>query len=348
MQYLSQLNKSNLNGKICLLRLDLNIKSLTDTFKIESAIPTIKFLLAQNTKIIILSHRGRPNSTEENLSLKPIIDILSKKLKKKIDFFSEFNFDSIKSRVLADKQHKIFSLENLRFFTEEENNNDGFAQKIANLGDIYINDAFAVSHRSNASVSAITKYIKSYAGLLLEKEVSALSRATQNPKKPLIVVLGGTKINDKISIVKNLEAQAQFFLFGSSILNEKENPNVKNILNNQKCILPKDYIKVGENYFDIGPETIKYYTDIISKAKTVIWNGPVGMSENIKYAKGTMGIAKAIVKSDAFKVVGGGETAGFILKKKMSKKIDLLSTGGGAMLNFLTGKEMPGIEALKN
>lgn len=348
MQYLSQLNKKELNGKICLLRLDLNIKSLTDTFKIDSAIPTIKFLLAQNAKIVILSHRGRPNGPEENLSLKPIIEILSQKIKNHIDFFSEFNFDSIKDRVLADKQHKIFSLENLRFLVEEEKDDAGLAKKIASLGDLYINDAFAVSHRFNASVSAITKYIKSFAGPLMEKEVSALNRATQKPKQPLIVILGGTKINDKIDIVQNLGTQAKFFLFGSSILNEMDNRKVKNILNNTKCILPKDYIKVEENYFDIGPKTIKYYTEIISKAKTIIWNGPVGMSEDAKYAKGTTGIAKAIVNSKAFKVVGGGETANFILKKKLAKKIDLLSTGGGAMLNFLTGKEMPGIEALKS
>lgn len=347
MKYLSKLNKKKLNGKTCLLRVDLNIKSLKDQFRISSILPTIKYLLKNSSRIVILSHRGRPNGVDPKLSLKPIAAIISKKLKVKIKFVSLVDLKKVKKIIESDKNAKVFILENLRFLQGEEKNSDDLAKKLAGLGDIYINDAFAVSHRKNASVFAITKYVESYAGLLMEKELAGLTKATRNPKQPLIVILGGTKIDTKISIVKNLNSQTKFFLLGSSIFNEIKDPKVKNIIRNKKCLIPIDFLKRNEKFFDIGPETIALYEKIISGAKTIIWNGPVGMFEDKKYSKGTTGIAKSIIKSKAFKVIGGGETANFILNKKMDKNIDLLSTGGGAMLDFLAGKKMPGIKALK-
>lgn len=355
MKYLSQLNKKEINGKTCLLRVDLNIKSLKDHFRIDSILPTIKYLLKNNSRVVILSHRGRPvrlaqgkpNSIDPELSLWPIVKIISKKIGSDTKFLPNFDFKKNKERIDCDEEHKIFCLENLRFLPGEEKNSNNLAKKLAGLGDLYINDAFAVSHRKNASVFAITKYIKSYAGLLLEKEITGLTKATKNPKQPLIIVLGGTKIDAKISIVKNLNSKTKFFLLGSSIFNEIKNPKVKNIIRNKKCLIPIDFLKRNGKFFDIGPETITLYKKIISEANTIIWNGPVGMFEDKKYSKGTTGIANAIINSKAFKVIGGGETANFILNKKMNKNIDLLSTGGGAMLDFLAGKKLPGITALK-
>jgi 3-phosphoglycerate kinase len=347
MKYLSDLKRKELNGKICLLRIDLNIKSLNDHFRIDSILPTIKYLLKNNSRIVILSHRGRPTGIDLKLSLRPIIRIISKKIRSDIKFLPNFDFKKIKEQIDNNKECRIFSLENLRFLPAEEKNDPDLAKKIANLGDIYINDAFAVSHRDNASISAITKYIDSCAGLLLEKEMLGLTKATKNPQKPLIVVLGGTKIDSKINIVKNLNSKTKFFLLGSSVLNEIKDPKVKNIIKNKKCLAPIDFSEVGGKYFDIGTKTIALYKKIISEAKTIIWNGPVGMFEDKKYSKGTMEIANAIIRSKAFKVIGGGETANFILNKKINKNIDLLSTGGGAMLDFLAGKDLPGIKALK-
>jgi phosphoglycerate kinase len=347
MKYLSRLNKKELNGKTCLLRVDLNIKSLKDHFRIDSILPTIEYLLKNNSKVVILSHRGRPDGIDAKLSLRPIARMISLKLKKEVKFIGSFDIKKIKKDISSEKNIKIFILENLRFLPGEEKNNNGLAKELASLGDLYINDAFAVSHRKNASVYAITKYIKSYAGLLLEKEVSGLTKATRDPKKPLIVILGGTKIDAKISIVRNLNSKTKFFLLGSSVLNEIKDPKVKNIVKNKKCLIPIDFSEVGGKYFDIGPKTITLYKKIISEAKTIIWNGPVGMFEDKKYSKGTAEIANAIIRSKAFKVIGGGETANFILNKKMNKNIDLLSTGGGAMLDFLAGKDLPGIKALK-
>lgn len=346
MKYLSDLNKKELNGKTCLLRVDLNIKSLKDTFKVNSIIPTINFLISKKARVVLLSHRGRPSGIEKELSLEPIVKIISKKIGIIIKFLPDLDLVINKKEIECDIKHKIFCLENLRFLPGEEKNDSNLAKQLADLGDIYINDAFAVSHRKNASVFAITKYIKSYAGLLLEKEVAGLTKATKNPKQPLIIVLGGTKIDSKISIVKNLNSKTKNFLLGSSIFNEIKNPKVKNVLKNKKCLVPKDFMEKNGKYFDIGPNTITLYKKIISRASTVIWNGPVGMFEDKKYSKGTVGIADAIINSKAFKVVGGGETANFILNKKLDRNINLLSTGGGAMLDFLAGKKMPGLIAL--
>lgn len=347
MRYLSRLSAKKINGKICLLRIDLNLKSPKDDFKIAAVLPTIKFLISKNAKIMILSHRGRPAGTKKEDSLKFAAKIFSQKLKTRVIFFPDFNFKEIKNKVDSAKKSKIFLLENLRFLPGEKNNDDELAKQLAELGDFYVNDAFAVCHRKNASVVAITKYIVSYAGFLLEKEIKNLTKAVKNPKKPYIVVLGGSKIVDKINIVKNLNKKADHFLFGSSILNELLNPKIKDFIKNKKVLLPTDSVKTKNESFDIGPKTISLYIKNLKKANTIIWNGPLGMFEKKEYSVGTEKIAKTIAAAKAFKVIGGGETANFILKKKLQKKISLLSTGGGAMLDFLAGKKLPGIEALE-
>jgi 3-phosphoglycerate kinase len=348
MNYLSKANDKEIKNKTCLLRVDFNLKSLKNYFRVDAILPTIKFLISQKTKVVILSHRGRPEGSDKTLSLIPLVKILSKRIKTRVRFFDNLDFKIIKDEINSDNKSKIFLLENLRFLPGEENNSSALAKKLADLGDFYVNDAFAVCHRRNASVVAITKYIKSYAGLLLEKEISGLTKATKNPEKPLVVILGGSKIGDKIEIIKNLKNKASYFILGSSIFNEPlDFIKRKKYLFDKKVIFPLDTIKNNGKYFDIGPETIFLYKKILRPAKTIIWNGPVGMMEKKEYARGCEEIARTVAALKAFKVVGGGETANFILDKKLQKKISLLSTGGGAMLDFLAGKKLPGIKALE-
>ncbi|MBU4482201.1 phosphoglycerate kinase, partial [Patescibacteria group bacterium] len=320
---------------------------LRNSFRINAVLPTIKFLISKKAKIVILSHRGRPiNEKNKKLSLCPVAKIISKKLRTQVRFFSDFNFKKIKEKINLDKKSRIFLLENLRFLPGEKNNESKLAKRLASLGDIYINDAFAVCHRKNASTVAITKYIESYAGLLLEKEIDGLSKVVKAPKKPLVVILGGSKIINKINIINNLNKKTFRFLLGSSIFNKLTNPEIKKLQKNKKIILPIDFIKNNGMYFDIGPKTIECYKKIINKANTIIWNGPIGMIEKKKYSTGSKQLASAIIRAKAFKIIGGGETVNFILSENLQKRMSFLSTGGGAMLDFLAGKKLPGIIAL--
>ncbi len=382
MKFLKSLNKKNLSGKTCLLRVDLNIaeKEARNSPRILGILPTIKFLINNGAKVVILSHRGRPNGFDKKLSLKPFAGILSKLLNRKIKFISNFDFQKIKKEIEKSKSNNIFLLENLRFLPGEKKNDLRLAKQLAKLGDIYINDAFAVSHRNVASVSAITKFLPSYAGLLLEKEIKNLSSVMKNSKKPLVIILGGAKISDKIGLIKNFLNRADYFLIGGgiahnfllaqglpigdSIFEEKTVDFAKKILKNNLVILPVDYVIDKNRILDIGPNTVKLYSDIIKKSETIIWNGPMGYFEDKRFAKGSEAIAKAILNSKSFVVIGGGETASLFIRtntdytrtntesglyKSMLSphKSVFLSTGGGAMLEYLAGKKLPGIEALK-
>ena len=275
-----------------------------------------------------------------------------------------FDAKKIKKSV-ATASGSIFLLENLRFLPGEEKNDEKFAKQLASLGDLYINDAFAVSHRANASVEAITKFLPSYAGLLMEKEIENLNKAIKKPKKPFVIILGGAKISDKLGIIKNFKQKADKFLIGGGIANtflvaeglpignsifeEKMVPEAKKLLKLPKIILPVDYAIENKKILDIGPQTVENYASIIKKAKTIIWNGPMGYFENPKFAKASKAIAEAVIKSKAFVVIGGGETTAIIHNSKFiihNSKL-FISTGGGAMLEYLAGKKLPGIEALK-
>ncbi|MDD5547483.1 MAG: phosphoglycerate kinase [Candidatus Pacebacteria bacterium] len=345
MKYLKKLAGKDLTGKTCLLRVDFNLKSPKDIFRIKAILPTLKFLLEKNTKVLILSHRGRPKGADKNLSLEQMAETLSGEIGKKVIFLRSFDFNGIKMYLKLVEPGTIFLLENLRFLKEEEENDSALAKKLASLGDFYVNDAFAVSHRANTSVAAITKYLPSYAGLLMEQEIKNLSLAFR-PKKPLVVILGGSKITDKIGIIRNLSKQAKYFLLGSSALNLSSR-EVKPYLKMKKVVLPVDSAKSGNNHLDIGPKTINEYRKLIKGAKTIIWNGPVGFNEKKRYAIGSASIARMIINSGAFTIVGGGETTNFLVGLNLDKKIKFLSTGGGAMLEFLAGKKLPGIKALK-
>ncbi len=369
MKYLSQLNKKYLNGKTCLLRLDLNIQDdeLKNSLRLKRASLTINFLLKNNVKVIILSHKGRPENVsniehqKSKLSLKDVSKALSDVVDKKIILFENFDFKKIKKAV-NDSNDKVFMLENLRFNSGEENNSKNFAKGLSFLGDFYVNDAFAVSHRENASVCAITDFLPSYAGLELEMEIKAFEKVIKNPPKPLIIILGGAKISDKIGVIKKFYSKISWVLTGGGVANTffaaKNIPVGKSLYDknsltiakewskSKKIIFPQDVKIENGEILDIGKKTIENYSSIIKKAKTIIWNGPMGYIENEKYQNGTVSLARAIGKSRDFSIVGGGETTSLILKKHLEKNIKFLSIGGGAMLWYLSGKKMPGLEAL--
>lgn len=338
MRFLSKIKSGELKDKICLLRLDFNTE---DNWRMDASLPTIKFLLAKSKSVVILSHKGRPEGFNESLSLRPIVKILSRKLGKRVIFIPHFRFKEIGELIRSFPKGSLFLLENLRFIRGEAENNSVLAEHLSGLGDVYVNDAFAVSHRANASIVAITEYLPSYAGLELEMEIEQLSHAIKKPKKPLVVILGGLKIEDKLRVTDNLKSKTSAFLVGGAL-----DGKIIEKLKNSKLVLPVDLKKDGNAIRDIGPETVKEFCKIIKTANTVIWNGPLGDIRDKRFQEGTLKIAKCITSKE-FTIVGGGETVMFLKKKKFDKKMGFISTGGGAMLDFLAGKKLPGIEALK-
>ena len=383
----------NLNEKIVLLRLDLNVPLkdgiITDQTRIDKIIPIVKFLIKKNSKIIIISHVGRPKGkVDKNLSLKPICENLEKKIKKKIKIISKDIFKLRKKDLFQDTSEQLVLLENIRFYKEEETNDLNFSKHLAGLGDIFVNDAFSCSHRSHASVSKITRFLPSFAGLQLESEINALKKITTEIKKPITCIIGGSKISTKIGVIKNLIPKFDNMIIvggmANNILNYqgksigksiKEN-NCEKIIHeifetskNHSCTItyPQD-VSVGKNFYDnskikeidnildddfildIGPKTINKIKNIIENSETVLWNGPAGYFENPNFAKGSYEIARAIIKKNKdktiFSVAGGGDTIAVINQINAIKDFDFVSTAGGAFLEYLEGKELPGIKAL--
>ncbi|MDP3725392.1 MAG: phosphoglycerate kinase [Nanoarchaeota archaeon] len=367
IKYLNRLSIHKLKGKTALLRVDLNIKAgdIGDVYRLSAIIPTLALLKNAKVKTIILSHRGRPNGPDPSLSLKNFAPLLAKKIRAKVAFIPDYNLKTIKEKIAKTKESFIL-LENLRFFEGEKKNDMVFAKELASLGNVYINDAFAVSHRANASVEAITKFLPSYAGLLLEKEIKSLHKAMKQYKKPLVLIVGGAKIEDKAGILQYFLKKADFILLGGGVANTfarargreiKESlfdakANIEKIKNRKNIIIPEDNVWKNDMIADIGPKARTRYVKIIKKAKTIVWGGPMGKFEETGCKEGTRAVWRAILKNKrAFSVVGGGETtASFSLIKKLKVKANphlFLSTGGGAMLDFLSGQKLPGIEALK-
>jgi phosphoglycerate kinase len=341
--------KLQFKEKRVLIRCDFNVPisddgKVLDSFRIQETIPTIKYLIKKGAKLLLISHLGRPAGRELKYSLRPIVERLEELLKKKVFFASDCVGEKIKKEVEKLKSGEIILLENLRFYKEEEENTQDFARKLANLADIYINDAFGASHRVHASIVGIPKFLPSTAGLLLEKEIKILEKIIKNPKKPLISIIGGAKAETKIGVINKILPVSDFVLVGG--LMQEEIFKKKSFLKeSQKIIFPQDSINKGK---DIGPLTINLFKKKIIPAKTIFWNGPLGQIEKKEFSKGTEEITKAIIKSKAFSVVGGGETIEFINRLDLTKKFNHISTGGGAMLEFLAGEKLPGIEVLKN
>lgn len=363
IKFLSKINHKKVEG-VAILRLDFNTE---DSWRIDAALPTIKFLKKIASKIIIISHKGRPKNFDKKLSLKKESQYLSKKLKTKINFIPHFNFKLIKQKINAAPKGSIFVLENIRFLKEEYSGDRKLAKNLAKLGDYFVNDAFAVSHRKQTSITELPKLLPSYAGLELEKEIFYLSQILKKPKRPLILILGGAKAKDKLPLIQKFKNKANWILIGGGAANtmlflkgikiykslyekDKEILNqFKEILNYKNLILPIDWKIHKKQILDIGEKTIQLFKNKIKLAKTIIWNGPLGKIENKTFAKGTIEIAKTVAKnSKALSVVGGGETIMILKKYKLDKKIKFISTGGGAMLEFLINKKIPGIQALQN
>jgi len=383
-----------ITGKKVLVRVDFNVPikdgRVADDYKIAACLPTIRFLSRYKCKVILASHLGRPlGKRVVKMSLEPVAKKLEKILGKEVGFIKDSTGLAVGTAVARMKPGEIILLENLRFHDGETENSLKFAKELAQLADIYVNDALAVSHRRHASVDRIKKYLPSYAGLLLEKEVENLSKILR-PKKPLVIIIGGAKAATKIGLIKNLYRKADKILvggaaannflkaknfeIGKSLIDKKSLALVRSILRKEsvgakKIILPVDTVVgtslVGENksaqvkgpvqigksdvILDIGPQTIRLFNGYIRRAETIVWNGPLGMFEDNKFKSGTLAMALAVGKRSAkgaFSLVGGGETIEALVKVKMLDQINWVSTGGGAMLTFLAGGKMPGLEGI--
>jgi phosphoglycerate kinase len=366
---LSGADKKRLAGT-ALLRLDFNTE---DDWRMRAVLPSIKFLLQTSERVVIVSHRGRPAGFDKKLSLKSDASKLSRLLGgKKVVFINNFRFAEIKKQIAAAPRGSIFLLENLRFLPGEEKNDPKLAKQLASLADFYVNDAFAVSHRANASVAAITDFLPSYAGIELENEIRSLSKAMVSPQHPVVLVLGGAKASDKLGVIAYFKNKAEWFLLGGGSANTllwlngtdvkksmkdsdpKELLLLKKIAAYQGVVLPTDVVwgaagGVAQSaILDLGPKTVREFNKKIATARTIIWSGPLGLIEKKQYATASIAVARAIGRNRrAFSVSGGGETVMFLKKYALDKKFSFISTGGGAMLDFLAGKKLPGIEALK-
>ena len=362
---------------------DKNISSKED-WRIKATLPSINYLLDQGAKLIILSHLGRPKGkVVQDLRLDPIAKRLEELLNKKVTKLNDCCGEEVEKSISNIKSGEIIFLENLRFYSEEKNNDEKFAKRLASYGEIYVNDAFSVNHRAHASLVGIPKYLPSCAGLLLEKEINTLSKVSDKPNRPLVVIIGGAKISTKIKFINkflisaddlllagalaNTVIAAKGIAIGQSVIEKNMEEEVEEIiLTSPKLHLPVDAIAsadfsgkgssrialIGnteeqEMILDIGPDTIKLFSSVLNIAKTIIWNGPMGKFENRKYQQGTLGISKALANSKAYKIIGGGETIFALEKLKLLNKINHVSTGGGALLEYLAKGFLPGIEALK-
>ncbi len=382
-----------LDGKKIILRLDLNVplnrQKITDTNRIDKIIPTLRFLIKNKAKILILSHVGRPKGKViKELSMEPICEYLKKKLNQNIHLIKT-NINNFKDKDLFDyKNESILMLENLRFYNEEEENNEEFAKILAGFGDLYVNDAFSCSHRKHASVFSITKFVPSYAGIQLMSEITALSKITKDITRPITCIIGGSKISTKIDVIKNLISKFDNLIFvggmannilkykkfqiGKSIFEENCDHIIDDIFNlskeqNCKIIFPVDVsvskkidgkgdikkiseVQEDDLILDIGPETLKILNKTIEESRTVLWNGPAGYFENENFKKGSLEIARKIAeknkKNEIYSVAGGGDTVAALNSFNLTKHFNFVSTAGGAFLEFLEGKDLPGIKAL--
>ena len=384
----------DVKNKRVIVRVDFNVpldenRNITDDSRIKGALPTIEYLIDNDAKIVLMSHLGRPKGkVKDELRLTPVAKRLGELLGKEVKKLDDCVGDVVTKAVSAMQPKDVILLENLRFHPEEEANDAGFAKQLASLADIYINDAFGTCHRAHASTEGITKYLPSAAGFLVGKEIDYFEKATKNPDKPYVAILGGAKVSGKIDVITNLMnnvdailiggAMAYTFLksegvdIGNSKLEADKVDLAKEILKNAqsknvKILLPSDHIVAdkidaaaktettkdkaipeGKIGLDIGPKTVKEFEEALKGAKTVVWNGPVGFFELKPFSKGTEELAKFLANSKLTTIIGGGDTAAAINELGLGEKMSHISTGGGASLEYLEGKTLPGIAALND
>jgi phosphoglycerate kinase len=392
------IDKVDLKGKRVLVRVDFNVPldenlNITDDTRIVESLPTIKKIITEGGKAILMSHLGRPKGgPNPKYSLKPTAKRLSELLGKEVKLAPDCIGEEVKSMVNQMQNGDVLILENVRFHPEEEKNDPEFAKQLAELGDVYINDAFGSAHRAHASTEGVTKFLKvNAAGYLMQKELEYLGTAVTNPKRPYTAILGGAKISGKIDVINNLLDKVDTLIIGGgmaftffkaqgkeigkSLLEEEKIELAKEVLEKVKTsgvnfLLPVDVVVASEFKndspasivnvdsipsdkmgLDIGPETIKLFREEILKSKTVVWNGPMGVFEFDNFAKGTFAIAEALAEATskgAITVIGGGDSAAAIAKAGLKDKVSHVSTGGGASLEFLEGKILPGVAALND
>ena len=379
-------------GKRVLVRVDFNVPlndkgEITDDTRITASLPTIQYLLEQKAAVILMAHLGRPKGqVKPELSLAPVAKHLGKLLGKKILFAPDCVGEAAQAAASKLKPGHILLLENLRFHKEEEKNDMEFAEKLASLADLYVNDGFGVSHRAHASVEGVTHFLPAAAGFLLEKEIQYVGQAVTNPLHPFVAIIGGAKVSDKIGVISNLLDKvdtlligggmantflaAQGYKMGKSLVEEDKLDLAKELLakakkNKVNMLLPTDLVmaaafapdaehvtekvkNLNQAYMalDIGAETSKAYAEALADAKMIVWNGPMGVFEMDAFCKGTEAVAKAVAKSRATSIVGGGDSVAAIEKLGLAKRITHISTGGGASLEYLEGKVLPGVAAL--
>ncbi|MDU1213524.1 phosphoglycerate kinase [Finegoldia magna] len=383
----------NVENKRVLVRVDFNVPIkegiITDTNRIEASLTTIKYLIDNNAKVILMSHLGRPKGEPKpEFSLKPVAQKLSEMIGQDVKFIDSDKVvdDSVieESKKLQPKE--IMLIQNTRFRKEEEKNDQTFSKELSQLADLYVNDAFGTSHRAHASNVGVSKFLPSAVGFLVQKEIEIMGKALENPERPFTAILGGAKVSDKIGVIENLLDKVDTILIGGamaftfiksqgknvgkSLIEEDKLDLAKSLLEKAqekgvKIFLPVDFVVAKEMSeesdskviniddftddiagFDIGTKTIKIFDEEIQKSKTIVWNGPMGVFEIEQFSKGTFEIANSLVKSKAITIVGGGDSASAIAKSGNKDKVTHVSTGGGASLEFLEGKVLPGIDCI--
>ncbi len=347
---LPSLKSARVKDKKALLRLDLDVplsqqSQIEDDTRLKDSLETLTYLLREDATVFVVGHLGRPEGKNEKFSLKPVVEWYAQKLGFK-NYESRIKniggFDAFK---LSDN---FFLLENIRFYKGEEENDPEFSKKLASLADIYVNDAFAVSHRNHASIAGVAKFLPHFAGFRLKREVETLSLLLEHPKRPLVVIIGGAKIETKLPVVEKMHKLADYVLVGGKITEERK---VLLKVQHEKANGRKSILIVSDlnqNETDITPNSVENFLQIINLGKTIVWNGPVGkIEEQIKDKNcATEKLARGIIESGAYTVVGGGDTLGYLREIGLLDKFSFVSTGGGAMLEFLSGEKLPGIEAL--
>jgi len=356
---------------------------ITDDTRIRAALPTLQYLLSKDAAVVLMSHLGRPKGVDPSQSLKPAAARLSELLKRPVQMADDCVGPAVEAQAKAMKPGEVLLLENLRFHKEEEKNDPAFAKQLAALADLYVDDAFGSAHRAHASVEAVAHFLPAAAGFLLEKEINYLGRVVSNPERPFVAILGGAKISDKLPVITNLVnladkliigggmantfLKAEGYEMGDSLVEIDALDQARELLSccSGKLILPIDaviadafsadansqvvtvgQVKPGWRILDIGPHSIIKYVDALKDAKTIVWNGPMGVFEFPKFATGTNEIAKAVAHSGGTTVIGGGDSVAAVEQAGVADKITHISTGGGASLEFLEGKVLPGIAAL--
>ncbi|MDD4873723.1 MAG: phosphoglycerate kinase [Dehalococcoidales bacterium] len=382
----------DVSGKRVLVRVDFNVPvsyktgEITDDSRIRASLPTIDYLIERGAKVILCSHLRRPEGkVSGEYSLVIVANRLSQIIRQQVTLTNDCIGPEVEKSIADMKNGEVVLLENLRFHAEEEKGDDSFAKSLAQLGDIFVNDAFGTSHRKHASIVGVTRYLPSVAGLLLEKEIIALGRVLRNPPRPFGVLLGGAKVSDKVAMLDNIMGKvdtiiigggmaatflkAQFYEVGLSLLDDSIDIATdlinKTTINNVKLVLPDDVlvtdtvndrgktedvsisnIPADKHIVDIGTLTITKFTRALEKCRTVFWNGPMGIYEIPQFSEGTKSIARIIANLHAITIIGGGSTSEIVTEMKLADKMTFVSTGGGASLKFLSGETLPGVEAL--